>query len=256
MSTTPETNEAGSSLSVLAIIDQLEHLVEKSPPVPLTQNRIVAEDNFFILTMRLKSALGNLSREMEQQTGTPVAQVPQPRLRRNDTLLLIVDVQEKLIPVIHQGERVEANCAVLARAARELRVPFIVTEQYPEKLGATTNAVREAAGFPPAIGKLLFSACTPQTLSAIESSGRKTVLLCGVEAHVCVLQTALDLRARGYDVFAARDALSSRTPENAQIGWERMLQAGAVPTSTESAIFELLEEAGTPEFKAVLPLIK
>ena len=152
--------------------------------------------------------------------------------------------------------RIPAKSRYPEQMARELRLPMVVTEQYPEKLGVTINSVREAAGFPAAIGKLRFSACTEQTLAAIESSGRKTVLLCGVEAHVCVLQTALDLRERGYQVFAARDALSSRTPENAQIGWERMQSAGVLPTSTESALFELLEEAGTPDFKAILPLIK
>ncbi len=259
MSTPPETNEFGIPLEVLALIDQLEHHVEKSPAVPLTHNRMVDEDAFYILTLRLKNALNQMGDKPERHTSTvthAVAVPHLPRLRRKETLLLIVDVQEKLMPVIHDSERVEANCAVLAKAARELHLPIVVTEQYPEKLGPTANAVREAAGFPTAIGKLRFSACTPQTLAALESSGRKTVLLCGVEAHVCMLQTALDLREHGYQVFAARDALSSRTPENAEIGWQRMQQAGVLPTSTESALFELLEEAGTPEFKAILPLIK
>ncbi len=259
MSIHPETNEFGLPLGVLAIVDELEHLVETSKSMPLTTHRLVEEESFYVLTTRLKNALAGMGKHLERHTSTVTHAVPAPhlpRLRRNETLLLIVDVQEKLMPVIHQAERVEANCAVLAKAARELHLPTIITEQYPEKLGPTANAVREAAGFPTAIGKLLFSACTPQTLAALASSGRKTVLLCGVEAHVCMLQTALDLREHGYEVFAARDALSSRTPENAEIGWQRMQQAGVLPTSTESALFELLEEAGTPEFKAILPLIK
>ena len=254
----PETHRLEK---VLLIVEELELQFQNSPLMPLTQQRLLEEDAFFVQTQRLKNALpesiliANEDAHLDALAPAP-APAGLPRLRRADTLLLIVDVQEKLMPVIHQAERVEANCAVLAKAARELRLPMVVTEQYPEKLGATAGSVREAAGFPTAIGKLRFSACTEQTLAAIESSGRKTVLLCGVEAHVCVLQTALDLRERGYQVFAARDALSSRTPENAQIGWERMQSAGVLPTSTESALFELLEEAGTPDFKAILPLIK
>lgn len=248
---------------VLLLVEELELQFQNSPLVPLTYHRMLDEDAFFVETLRLKNALPESLRQAVEENyfkqpapATAALFSELPRLRRADTLLLIVDVQEKLMPVIHQAERVEANCAVLAKAARELRLPLVLTEQYPEKLGATAGSVREAAGFPAAIGKLRFSACTEHTLAAIESSGRKTVLLCGVEAHVCVLQTALDLRERGYQVFAVRDALSSRTPENAQIGWDRMQSAGVLPTSTESALFELLEEAGTPDFKAILPLIK
>lgn len=259
MNTSPDSNDNSALDDARRIVDELEHLVESSPAVPLTQNRILDEDRFFIATVRLKSLLDRLAEE--SKTVAPgnrgvAAAGPSHCLRRDDTLLLIVDVQERLMPSIHEAARVEANCALLARAARQLGLPLMLTEQYPEKLGPTTHTVREAAGFPPAIGKLRFSACTEATLPALESSGRKTVLLCGVEAHVCVLQTALDLRTRGYHVFVARDAISSRTPENAHIGWERMLQAGAMPTSTESAVFELLEEAGTADFKAMLPLIK
>lgn len=179
-----------------------------------------------------------------------------PRLQRGNTLLLIVDVQERLMPAIHETERVEKNCLLLARLARQLELPCIITEQYPEKLGGTLNTVREASGFPTAISKMLFSACTPRVLEAIQTSRRHSILLCGVEAHICVLQTALDLLVEGYTVYVARDAISSRTPENLAVGWERMMRAGAIPTSTESAIFELLHEAGTPDFKALLPYLK
>jgi nicotinamidase-related amidase len=178
------------------------------------------------------------------------------RLHREDVLLLIVDVQQRLMPAIFEAERVEKNCVLLARAARQLGLPILVTEQNPEKLGATLDSVREAAGFPTAISKMLFSSCVAETMRAIESSNRQTILLCGVESHVCVMQTALDLRAKNFQVFAARDAISSRTLENAEIGWQRMMGAGVLPTSTESAVFELLREAGTPEFRAMLPLLK
>ena len=182
------------------------------------------------------------------------------RLRRGSTLLLIVDVQQKLLPAIHDAEQVEKNCVLLARAARQLGIPMVITEQNPSRLGSTAASLREVAGEFKAIEKMSFSACAAvpggSTLDAIQASGRDTILLCGVEAHVCVLQTALDLVDAEYSVFVARDAISSRTPENAQIGWERMMRAGVLPTSTESAIFEWLETAGTPDFKALLPFLK
>lgn len=178
------------------------------------------------------------------------------RLRADDTVLLVVDVQEKFLPVIHEFERVEKNCTLLMRVAAQLHMPVLITEQYPERLGRTLSSLQSLAPKAPVISKLRFSACIESTLAALEATGRRTVLLCGIETHVCVLQTALDLCEREYSVFAARDALSSRTPENAQTGWERMMRVGVLPTSTESATFELLKEAGTPDFKALLPWIK
>lgn len=178
------------------------------------------------------------------------------RLHRERTLLLIVDVQERLMPAMHQSEATVKNCALLARAARQLEIPIVITEHNPARLGSTLDAINEVAAAYEPIPKMLFSACTESTLEAIKASERGTILLCGVEAHVCALQSALDLREAEYTVFAARDAITSRIPENAQIGWERMMRAGVLPTSTESAIFELLVEAGTPDFKALLPFLK
>lgn len=177
-------------------------------------------------------------------------------LKREDTSLLIVDIQERLAPSMHDYERFVANCVLLARAARQLELPIVVTEQYPEKLGPTLPVIVEAAGSVAPISKLLFSACTEATLDRLRAAGRSTILLCGNEAHVCVLQTALDLLEEGYTVFVAQDAISSRRESNKQVGWERMRHAGALPTSAESAVFELLREAGTPDFKALLPFIK
>ena len=179
-----------------------------------------------------------------------------PRLKRQNTLLLIVDVQERLMPAIHNAASVEKNCALLARAALQLGIPVLITEQNPARLGSTLPALMKIPPENQPIPKMRFSACVPSTLDAIKATGRDTILICGVESHVCVLQTALDLRQAEYSVFAARDAIASRTIENAQIGWERMMRAGVLPTSTESAIFEWLEEAATPDFKALLPFLK
>lgn len=178
------------------------------------------------------------------------------RLRRDETVLLLIDMQEKLLPAIHEAGRLESNCALLLRAAKQLAMPVIITEQYPQRLGSTLPTLRELTPDAHLISKMRFSACVGSALDALETSGRKTVLLCGIEAHVCVLQTALDLLQEEYSVFAARDAIASRTLENLEVGWQRMMRAGVLPTSTESAIFELLQEAGTPDFKALLSFIK
>jgi len=178
------------------------------------------------------------------------------RLRREETILLVVDVQERLLPVIHEADRVVKNCEILVRGASQLGLPIVAAEQYPKFLGGTAPTLREALGDALVVAKMLFSACTAEVMQAIEITGRRSVLVCGIEAHVCVLQTTLDLLDQDYTVFVAGDAISSRTPENHRIGWERMLHAGAVPTSAESAVFELLREAGTPDFKALLPVLK
>lgn len=185
----------------------------------------------------------------------PAALIAPPRLRRAETLLLVVDVQERLIQAMSEGETVIKNSALLARAARQLQSPIIATEQYPAKLGVTVPEIAEhltEAPYP----KMLFSACTDEVRGALHATGRRTALLCGIEAHVCLLQSALDLIEDGFTVFVARDAISSRTLANKEVGWQRLMAAGALPTSTESAIFELLREAGTSDFKALLPWIK
>ena len=184
--------------------------------------------------------------------------MPEPltRLRRDDTLLLIVDVQERLVPAMFEAERVVRHCGILAAAARRLNLPVVITEQNPQKLGPTVAPILSAAGPSAPLAKKLFSACTDETCAAIEKTNRSTILLCGIEAHVCVLQSALDLIERGFTVFVVQDAIASRQESNRKIGWERMMRSGAVPTSTESAIFELLREAGTDDFRALLPLIK
>src|SRR5690606_3166744 len=119
-----------------------------------------------------------------------------------------------------QAERVVHSCVLLAQAAQILQLPVIVTEQYPEKIGATVPEVIDALDEYRPLAKKYFSAYTPNMIDLLKSySTRKSILLCGVEAHVCVQQTALDLIANGFDVFVARDAISSRTPTNAEIGW-------------------------------------
>ncbi len=156
-----------------------------------------------------------------------------------------------------EKERVAQNAARLARGAALLGVPTLATEQYRRGLGATVPEVAGAvARFAP-IEKLAFSACgAPAFMAALVEHKVESALLCGIEAHVCVTQTCLDLLERGIRVFVAADAVSSRTAENWRLGLDRMRDAGAVIVSTEMALFEWLGQAGTEEFRQILPLVK
>lgn len=167
--------------------------------------------------------------------------------------LVVVDVQEGFRKAIPDFDRVAAATATLVRGAALLEVPVLVTEQYPKGLGATTPAVAEALpeGVRP-LEKLVFAA---SEADGFELGGRDQVVICGIETHVCVNQTALDLLASGVEVQVAEDAVGSRFADTRRIGLARMERAGAVLTSVETALFELLGGAGSDEFKAVQKLI-
>jgi len=167
--------------------------------------------------------------------------------------LLIIDVQEGFRPAIPGFERLAAAVATLARGAAVLDVPVIITEQYPKGLGATVGEVTAAlpAGTAP-LAKTAFSAAAA---AGFDLDGREQVIVCGVEAHVCVDQTILDLLDRGIEVHVATDAVGSRSDANRDLGIAKAERAGAWPTSVEMALFELLGEAGSDRFKAVQKLI-
>ena len=174
------------------------------------------------------------------------------RLDRNSAVLLVIDVQEKLMPVIDESDLVIRNIGRLIRGCRILGVPAIVTEQYAKGLGHTVPEVREALGdaYRP-VEKDCFSAA-----ASIDFGGRRQVLVCGVETHVCVYQTASDLLRAGLDVTLVGDALSSRTQDNKRTALERLQRDGAHLSSTEMALFELTVRSGTDEFRAVSKLVK
>jgi isochorismate hydrolase len=179
------------------------------------------------------------------------------RLKRPETGLAILDVQERLLPAIFERERVVQNVVRLAKGAAILGLPVFVTEQYRKGLGPTVAEVAAAApGFAP-IEKLAFSACgAAGFVAALREARVASILLCGIEAHVCVTQTCLDLVEQDFAVFIAADAVSSRTPHNASAGLDRMRAAGAAIVSTEMALFELLGQAGTEEFRQMLAVVK
>jgi len=171
--------------------------------------------------------------------------------------LVVVDVQERLAPAVHASDRVVHNVGVLLQAADRLGVPVLVTEQYPKGLGHTVGPLKERLPDGAVVEKIHFSACgEPGFVERLDSLGRDQIVLTGMEAHVCVLQTALGLRSLGRTVYIVADATSSRTPGNAELGIERMRENGVEIVTTEMAVFEWMQRAGTPEFKALSALIK
>lgn len=180
-----------------------------------------------------------------------------PRLDSETTGVLIIDVQEKLMPSIVQAAQVENNCAQLLRMADELEMPYWVTEQYPRGLGRTTATVTAAmADRSRRVEKTRFSAAIDIIFDELEASGRRTVIIGGVEAQVCVLQTVLDLHQAGYQCFVCRDAVSGGQLDQVQPAYERMQQAGAVVTGVISAMYELLGDARHSSFGACLEIAK
>jgi nicotinamidase-related amidase len=177
-------------------------------------------------------------------------------LEIDNTLLVLVDFQGKLARIVQDSEQVIASACKLARAAAVLELPIIWTHQNPAALGTT---VEELAGLLPGepIAKQAFSCWRePAFAKALAGRARRSVLLAGIETHICVFQTAADLCGAGYNVHVVADAVSSRTAANRQIGLARIGAAGATLTSVEMAVFELLGAAGGEKFKEILKIIK
>lgn len=176
----------------------------------------------------------------------------------NNTALLVIDVQGKLAQLMHQKETLFANLQKIIKGAQVLNIPIIWTEQVPEKLGQTLPAIAGLlTGSATPISKSSFSCCGhPPFMDALQALNRDQVLVTGIETHICVYQTAVDLLNRGYQVQVVADAVSSRTAENKHIGLERIKAAGAAITSTEMALFELLRVAKGDKFRAIAKIVK
>jgi len=174
-----------------------------------------------------------------------------------ETALIVVDVQGKLANIVHESEFVVNQMEALIKGAQILDVPIIWMEQYPEGLGPTTDQLKRHLEEEKYVTKRTFSACLEeQFMEVIEEVGRKSFLVLGIEAHVCVYQTVRDLLQKEYDVEIVLDAVSSRTETNRKIGIEKMRSLGATITSTEMALFELMKTSKHPRFKEVISLIK
>ena len=178
-------------------------------------------------------------------------------LNKENTGLIIVDVQEKLMKVMGNPDRVTDRIVKLLHLSRVFKLPVILTEQYSKWLGPTLPPIKEALPEYDPIEKLHFNSCNVDLFNnRVEAEGLRNIILMGVETHICVFQTCISLLEKGYNVHVPHHAVDSRTEDNWNIGLSLMKEAGAVITSTETIIFQILKKAGTPEFKKMLKTIK
>ncbi|MEM9883187.1 MAG: hydrolase [Planctomycetota bacterium] len=179
------------------------------------------------------------------------------RLDPQRSALLLIDLQERLVPVMHEKTTVVRRAARLVEGANVLGVPVLITEQYPRGLGHTVaDIAKQLRGAVSVDEKTRFSASGPGLTKRLEQQGTRSVVLAGIETHVCVLQTALDLLAAGYTVAVCEDATSSRRAIDKRAALQRLAQAGAVPATVEAVLFELLGDADSPKFRALQAVIR
>ncbi len=179
------------------------------------------------------------------------------RMKAENSLFVIVDVQERLAPAMFKGEEAISANVKLLQAATILNVPHIVTEQYPAGIGGTVPQLAAHMSKENVVEKMSFSSMEePAFVKSLELSDARQIVVSGMETHVCVLQTVLDLIEKDYQVFVVEGAVASRTAKNKMLGIERMRQAGAQIVCAEMVMFEWLGVSGTENFKAILPLIK
>ena len=175
----------------------------------------------------------------------------------DNSVLLVIDVQEKLFRAIHQKEQLMDNLQRLIKGIKILEIPILLTEQYPQGLVSTIPEIAQLLPVIKPLPKVCFSCCGDEAfLQAFKKLNRKQVLIAGIESHVCVYQTAADLLTAGYEVYAVSDTISSRNEQNSDIGLKMMTQLGAKITSTEAALFELLKVAKGDKFKAISQIVR
>jgi nicotinamidase-related amidase len=174
-----------------------------------------------------------------------------------DTALVIIDIQEKLFRVIHEKEALSENTVKLVKGIRSLDIPVILTEQNPAGLGPTLPEISSMLPDIEPVSKFNFSCCKEEAfLQKLEELQRNQIILCGIETHICVYQTALDLVDMGYEVQVATDCVSSRIPANRETALSRMELEGIMPTTTEMILFEILGTAKHDKFKEISAIIK
>src|SRR6267154_1483513 len=194
-----------------------------------------------------------------ESAGTEYAEIARRALEPGQCALIVVDIQEKLLPPIFQKEQLVRNAKLLIRAAGVLKIPAIMSTQYAKGLGKTVPEVASLLPDTEAIDKDQFSCFGSEVFCTLVKrlpGNRNTLLLCGMESHICVTQTALAALREGYLVHVASDAVSSRTEWNWKIGLERMREAGGVISSTEMMIYEMMRSSASPAFKEMLPHLK
>jgi nicotinamidase-related amidase len=179
------------------------------------------------------------------------------RITKENTVGLIIDIQERLFPVMFEKEKLLTNCKTLIEGLIELNIPLLVTQQYTKGLGETLEEIKQVIPDFKSIEKRDFSCCDEtQVVEKLKQLNAKNVIICGIESHVCVLQTAIDLKDLGLNPIVVMDCVSSRSIENLELAKERFRHEGIMMTSFESILFELTRSAGAPEFRAISKLVK
>ena len=178
-------------------------------------------------------------------------------INREDTIFIAIDFQEKLMPVMHDKEQLEDKVCRLAEGMKALEIPHIVTQQYTKGIGETIPGVAEAIGEFEPIDKTAFSCMNNEEFVAqLNDAGKKTAVVCGIEAHICLQQTVLQLLDEGYTVYVPVDCISSRSERDCLWSITRMGEAGAIITTYEAVLYELLGGSKAPEFKAISKIVK
>lgn len=177
-------------------------------------------------------------------------------LDKDQAILMVIDIQERLVPAMSDADQVINNTNILISAAKEFNMPMITTEQYPRGLGPTVPQLKGNIDPNYLFEKTSFTAYTEDVKRTLEKLGRKKIIIAGMETHVCVFQTIRDLLTEGYEVFVASDGVCSRSEKNYKNGLLLIENMGGVITNTETIVFDLLKAAGTPEFKVLSKLIK
>lgn len=179
------------------------------------------------------------------------------RIVKENTVGLVVDIQERLFPVMWEKEKLLKNCQILVKGLMALGIPQIITQQYTRGLGETVDGIKSILPDFFYIEKREFSCCDePLASKKIHDLGARNVILCGIESHVCVLQTAIDLKQAGLNPVVVMDCVSSRTRESIELAKERFRHEGIMMTSAESILFELTRSSAAPEFKAISGIVK
>ena len=180
------------------------------------------------------------------------------RIKAEDTMALVIDIQERQVPVIHRKDEIIHHTKLLMEGLKILQIPILVTQQYTKGLGMTVDSIIESYGEGFSYkDKITFSCADDEMiLQKLENSGKKNIIICGIEAHICVLQTAIDLIEKGYQVVLVEDCISSRKESDRLVGIKRALAEGALPTTYESILFELTRSAKSEAFKKISQLIK
>ena len=180
------------------------------------------------------------------------------RIKVEDTIALVIDIQDRLVPVIHRKDDMIHNTKILIEGLKILQVQTLVTQQYTKGLGMTVDTIIESFGDGFCYDEKITFSCAEdeKILQRLEESGKKTVIICGIEAHICVLQTVIDLIDKGYRVILVEDCIGSRRESDRLVGLKRAIAEGAIPSTYESILFELMRSAKSEVFKKISQLIK